>query len=192
VFSGHNLPQLSVNALISRPKRNNADFTALQHPTHLNLSIGAINCWALRRRSSPSVDRFPWSPLCHCQQTRFSAMFTVHTQHSSCALPQRRTDGRAYNVYRVRISNLGVYDLRDCPIDNEVTFPSKPQTLINSRHSRSGKPEHIKGAHRRINAAYGVLSNPQKPSAHENCGKPTLYWQIDRDVPLCHDCRRKA
>jgi hypothetical protein len=56
-------------------------------------------------------------------------MFTVRTQHSSRALPQRRSDGRAYDVYRVHIRNLGVYDLRDCPLDNEVTFPSKMQTL---------------------------------------------------------------
>jgi curved DNA-binding protein CbpA len=64
---------------------------------------------------------------------------------------------------------------------------------------------------REINAAYGVLSNPEKRSAYDakvikqrsaygepkpeycnKCGKPTLYWQIDRDVPLCHDCERKA
>jgi curved DNA-binding protein len=62
---------------------------------------------------------------------------------------------------------------------------------------------------RQINAAYGVLSNPQKRSAYdakvtkqrspnaepkpEYCkkyGKPTLYRQIDRDVPLCNDCGR--
>jgi curved DNA-binding protein CbpA len=62
---------------------------------------------------------------------------------------------------------------------------------------------------RQINAAYGVLSNPQKRSAYDakirkqrssyaeskpeycnKCGKPTLYWQIDRDVPLCNDCGR--
>jgi hypothetical protein len=62
---------------------------------------------------------------------------------------------------------------------------------------------------RQINAAYGILSNPQKRSTYDarttkrrspyaepkpeycdKCGKPTLYWQIDRDVPLCNDCRR--
>src|ERR1700687_3041799 len=62
---------------------------------------------------------------------------------------------------------------------------------------------------RQINAAYGVLSSPQTPSAYvakirkqrspyaepkpeycNKCGKPTLYWQIDRDVALCNDCRR--
>ena len=62
---------------------------------------------------------------------------------------------------------------------------------------------------RQINAAYGVLSNLQKRSAYDSkirkrgspyaepkpeycnrCGKPTLYWQIDRDVPLCNDCGR--
>ena len=64
---------------------------------------------------------------------------------------------------------------------------------------------------RQINAAYGVLSNPEKRSAYDakvtkqrsryaepipeyckKCGKPTLYWQIDRDVPLCNDCGRSA
>jgi curved DNA-binding protein CbpA len=64
---------------------------------------------------------------------------------------------------------------------------------------------------RQINAAYEVLSNPQKRSAYdakmrkqrspyaepkpeycEKCGKPTLYWQIDRDMPLCHDCGKSA
>jgi hypothetical protein len=73
-------------------------------------------------------------------------MFTVRTQHSSCALPQRRSDGRAYNVYRVRISNLGVYDLRDCPIDNEVTFPSKMQTVITLGIPITAKPEQMNGA----------------------------------------------
>jgi curved DNA-binding protein CbpA len=64
---------------------------------------------------------------------------------------------------------------------------------------------------RPINAAYGILSNPQKRLAYdakirkqrsayaeprpeycEKCGKPTLYWQIDRDMPLCHDCGRSG
>ena len=64
---------------------------------------------------------------------------------------------------------------------------------------------------RQINAAYGVLSNPQKRSAYDakvtkqrspcgeakpeycnKCGKPTLYWQIDRDLPLCNNCGRSA
>jgi DnaJ-class molecular chaperone len=65
---------------------------------------------------------------------------------------------------------------------------------------------------REINAAYGVLSHPQKRSAYDatitkqkrshdaeptpeyckKCGKPTLYWQIDRDVPLCNDCGKSA
>jgi len=65
---------------------------------------------------------------------------------------------------------------------------------------------------REINAAYKVLSHPQKRSAYDakitkqhrshygepkpeycnKCGKPTLYWQIDRDVPLCNECGRSA
>jgi curved DNA-binding protein CbpA len=64
---------------------------------------------------------------------------------------------------------------------------------------------------RQINAAYGVLSNPEKRSAYDakvikqrlpfgesrpeycnKCGKATLYWQIDRDVPLCNECGRSA
>jgi DnaJ-class molecular chaperone len=64
---------------------------------------------------------------------------------------------------------------------------------------------------RQVNAAYGVLANPEKRSAYDaklrkqrstysepkpeyckKCGKPTLYWQIDRDIPLCHDCGRSA
>jgi curved DNA-binding protein CbpA len=63
---------------------------------------------------------------------------------------------------------------------------------------------------RQINAAYAVISNPQKRSAYDarmrkhtsplselnleyckKCGKPTLYWQIGRDVPLCNGCGRK-
>ena len=64
---------------------------------------------------------------------------------------------------------------------------------------------------RQINAAYGILSNPQRRSAYDaktkkrrlpyaepkpeychKCGKPTLYWQIDRDVRLCNDCQRRS
>jgi DnaJ-class molecular chaperone len=60
---------------------------------------------------------------------------------------------------------------------------------------------------RRIISAYAVLSNPQKRSAYDarlakrkaanaeptpehcgRCGRPTLYWQIGRDIPLCSDC----
>jgi curved DNA-binding protein CbpA len=62
---------------------------------------------------------------------------------------------------------------------------------------------------RQINAAYGILSNPQKrldydtkikktrspyvepkPEHCNKCGNPTLYWEIDRDEPLCNDCGR--
>lgn len=63
---------------------------------------------------------------------------------------------------------------------------------------------------REINAAYAILSNPQKRTAYDaklskqrsgcepkpeyccRCGKPTLYWDIDRDKSLCHDCGRGA
>jgi DnaJ-class molecular chaperone len=60
---------------------------------------------------------------------------------------------------------------------------------------------------RQINVSYGILSNPQKranydaklskrrppygepnPEHCNKCGKPTLYWQIDRDVRLCNEC----
>jgi hypothetical protein len=153
----------------------------------------------------------------------------------------------------VFLSNLGIYDLRDRPFDNEVTHGhtplpplAKPQRLIcaNVRTlyetlgiPKTAKPEQIKPAYRmlvkrfhpdlfpigsagqseaevrirQINAAYGVLSNPEKRSAYDakiikqrspygesrpeycnKCGKPSLYWQIDREVPLCNDRGRSA
>ena len=168
-------------------------------------------------------------------------------------LPQRRSCGRAYSFRQVFLTNLGIYGLRDRPVDNEVKpatlrFPplAKPQCPIcaNMRTlyetlgiPKTAKPEQIKRAYRmlvkrfhpdlfpsasatqseaevrirQINAAYGVLSNPQKRSAYDakvtkqkspcaepipeycnKCGKPTLYWQIDRDVSLCNDCGRSA
>jgi curved DNA-binding protein CbpA len=61
---------------------------------------------------------------------------------------------------------------------------------------------------RKINAAYAVLSNPQKKASYDSkltkrassysqpnpeyckkCGKPTLYWQVGRNVLLCNECR---
>ncbi|HKU25360.1 MAG TPA: J domain-containing protein [Candidatus Sulfotelmatobacter sp.] len=58
---------------------------------------------------------------------------------------------------------------------------------------------------RRIISAYAVLSNPHKRSAYDaklakqeaalepehcgRCGRPTLYWQIGREIPLCSDCK---
>ena len=63
---------------------------------------------------------------------------------------------------------------------------------------------------REINAAYAILSNPQKRTTYDaklskhrsnsgpkpeycyRCGKPTLYWEIERDKALCNDCGRSA
>jgi curved DNA-binding protein CbpA len=101
--------------------------------------------------------------------------------------------------------------------------------------SDSAKPEQIKRSYRRlvkqlhpdlfpaaseeqieaeqqlrlVNAAYSVLSHPQKRASYdsklnsrkasyahpdpeycERCGKPTLYWQVGRKVHRCNDCRR--
>ena len=60
---------------------------------------------------------------------------------------------------------------------------------------------------RQVNAAYAILSNAQKrttydaklikrrssyaeskPEYCDRCGKPTLYWQVDRSKPLCNEC----
>ena len=61
---------------------------------------------------------------------------------------------------------------------------------------------------REIIAAYAIVSNPQKRTAYDaklsrqrfccepqpeycrRCGKPTLYWDIERDKALCNDCGR--
>ena len=63
---------------------------------------------------------------------------------------------------------------------------------------------------REINAAYAILSNPQKRTPYDTklskqrsgcepkpeyccrCGMPTLYWDIERDKALCNDCGRGA
>ncbi|MGE5053016.1 MAG: J domain-containing protein [Acidobacteriota bacterium] len=62
----------------------------------------------------------------------------------------------------------------------------------------------------KINAAYSVLSNPQKRAAYDTrltrarsssgaqpeycgkCGKPTLYWQVGRNAPMCRQCGSRA
>jgi DnaJ-class molecular chaperone len=59
---------------------------------------------------------------------------------------------------------------------------------------------------RKIIAAYSILSNPQKKSRYDaslteqrssslpqpeycgKCGKPTLYWHVGKDAPLCNHC----
>jgi hypothetical protein len=65
-------------------------------------------------------------PQCHCQRTRIPALFNVHNPAQFLrSSPERRSCGRAYRFSRVSVSNLGVYDLRDRPIDNEVTFPDE-------------------------------------------------------------------
>ena len=61
---------------------------------------------------------------------------------------------------------------------------------------------------REINAAYAIVSNPQKRTAYDarlsrqrsgceptperccRCGQLTLYWDIERDKTLCNDCGR--
>jgi curved DNA-binding protein CbpA len=64
---------------------------------------------------------------------------------------------------------------------------------------------------RQIITAYAILSNAQKrltydarlikrtssyaepkPEYCDKCGKPTLYWQIGRNIPLCDECGRTA
>ena len=77
----------------------------------------------------------------------------------------------------------------------------------------SGSAAQLEAAERlrRINEAYGILSNPKKRSAYdaktkehgstfsepkpeycERCGKPTLFWQVDRRMPLCNECGRSS
>ncbi|MGE5114198.1 MAG: J domain-containing protein [Acidobacteriaceae bacterium] len=73
----------------------------------------------------------------------------------------------------------------------------------------SGSVEHDQAGEllRRIIPAYAVLSNSQKRAAYDaslakrgttntdptpehcgRCGRPTLYWKIGKDIPLCSDC----
>jgi DnaJ-class molecular chaperone len=89
------------------------------------------------------------------------------------------------------------------------------RTLVKSCHPDlfvSGSQEQARAGERlrEINAAYAVLSNPQKRTVYDaklskrrsgsepkpeycnRCGKPTLYWDIERDKALCNDCGRVA
>jgi len=89
------------------------------------------------------------------------------------------------------------------------------RTLVKSCHPDlfvSGSEEQARAGDRlrEINAAYAVLSNPlkrmiydaklskrrsgsePKPEYCYRCGKPTLYWEIERDKALCYDCGRTA
>jgi curved DNA-binding protein CbpA len=62
-----------------------------------------------------------------------------------------------------------------------------------------------------VNAAYAMLSNPSRRASYDaklnrqtslhreqqpehcgKCGKLTLYWQTDTNVPLCYDCGRRG
>ena len=72
-----------------------------------------------------------------------------------------------------------------------------------------GSPEQAEATARlkEIIGAYSVLSNPSKrkmydaklvkrvsfttepkPEYCQRCGRPTLYWQIGREQPLCNGC----
>lgn len=87
------------------------------------------------------------------------------------------------------------------------------RTLVKSCHpdlfvSGSEEQERAQGRIREINAAYAILSDPRKRTAYDaklskrrsgcepkpeyccRCGKPTLYWDIERDKALCNDCGR--
>lgn len=87
------------------------------------------------------------------------------------------------------------------------------RTLVKSCHpdlfaSGSGEQAQAQDRLREINAAYAILSNPQKRTAYDaklskhhsgseprpeyccRCGQPTLYWDIERDKALCGDCGR--
>jgi DnaJ-class molecular chaperone len=89
------------------------------------------------------------------------------------------------------------------------------RTLVKSCHPDlfvSGSEEQARAGNqlREINAAYAILSNPQKRTTYDaklskirsgsepkpeycyRCGKPTLYWEIERDKTLCNDCGRTA
>ncbi len=65
------------------------------------------------------------------------------------------------------------------------------------------------GRLREVNAAYAVLSHPQRKATYDarlnqrravyahpdpeycdRCGKPTLYWQVGRRTHRCSECRR--
>ena len=62
---------------------------------------------------------------------------------------------------------------------------------------------------REVNAAYAVLSHPQRKATYDSklnqrraayahpdpeycdrCGKPTLYWQVGLKAHRCNECRR--
>ena len=87
------------------------------------------------------------------------------------------------------------------------------RTLVKSCHPDlfvSGSYEQAQATDRlrEINAAYAILANPQKRTAYDaklsqqrsgcepkpeyccRCGKPTLYWDIERDKALCNGCAR--
>lgn len=87
------------------------------------------------------------------------------------------------------------------------------RTLVKSCHpdlfvSGSEEQAQAQARLREIIAAYAIVSNPQKRAAYDTklskqrsgcepkpeyccrCGKPTLYWDIERDKALCSDCGR--
>jgi hypothetical protein len=57
-------------------------------------------------------------------------LFNVHNPAQFLRSSLGEVVGRDYRFYRGSVSNLGVYDLRDRPIDNEVTFQVSPATAI--------------------------------------------------------------
>jgi hypothetical protein len=56
---------------------------------------------------------------------KFRQCLTFIMRYFLAFLPQRRCRGRAYSFLQVFLSDLGIYDLRDRPVDNEVRFPDE-------------------------------------------------------------------
>jgi hypothetical protein len=74
---------------------------------------------------------------CHCQQTQIPASLTFMVWHRFGFLPQRSTCGRTYSFRQVSRNSVGIYDLRDHPVNNEVTrwvgFPFAKSFEMNLR-----------------------------------------------------------
>src|SRR5579862_2296742 len=116
-------------------------------------------------------------------------MASIRSHYETLGIPQAATPEQIKHSYRVFVKRF-----------HPDLFPS-------GSDAQSIAAEQL----RKINAAYAILSNPQKranydtklnkrkspfgepkPEYCNKCGKPTLYWQIGRELSLCNDCGRTA
>jgi curved DNA-binding protein len=114
---------------------------------------------------------------------------TMKTHYHSLGVPERATAQQIKSCYRLLVKRY------------------HPDLFPGGSEAQAEAGERL----REINAAYAVLSNPEKrarydeklkrraalhwepkPEYCDRCGQMTLYWYIGKNVTLCSACGRHA